>query len=503
VTAPHAVPLRRLGIETPVFVDIHSHVVPSGDDGVRTHEEGLALCAEAAARGTRVLFATPHASPHYPLTPERERRVRDSFEAMRAVAPLELRLGFEVTPAPEVLDDDPARYALEGTDLFLVDAPLSGRDVDFELLLSVGDHARSAGLRPVLAHPEEWIPLLNDRRLAGMLIDRGWTLQVGRRGLFGHGGRIVESVAWSLVQSGAAGLVASDGHRAAKPPFLDALFALVAERLGRAALPLFDGSALEPTRAPRRSEVPALERLRELSLLPEGVECVFVSGSTVTGWAHARSDVDVYVVAAERPPLDGLRRVGVPLREPEVLVAERREGGTRWEIQYWLPSQVEALVAKAERGAEGGVSLASEELAFYHRLAGARAIAGADWLRRVQERLAASRLPSMVLAHAREEAESFVDDAEGLVESGDLVSATLCARKAFGRAVDALLVSKGDLSLSERWRGRRLQRVGPPELGWDRYWAVETLRDYDPDAPRPWLDDTIALTRELLAHASS
>ena len=42
------------------IVDVHSHVVPTGDDGARTIEEGLKLCWDAAKHGTRVLYATPH-----------------------------------------------------------------------------------------------------------------------------------------------------------------------------------------------------------------------------------------------------------------------------------------------------------------------------------------------------------------------------------------------------------------------------------------------------------
>ena len=51
------------------FVDVHSHVVPSGDDGVQSVEEGLALCRAAAERGTAVLFATPHVWPTLTLDP--------------------------------------------------------------------------------------------------------------------------------------------------------------------------------------------------------------------------------------------------------------------------------------------------------------------------------------------------------------------------------------------------------------------------------------------------
>ena len=70
----------------PGFVDIHSHVVPSGDDGAQTVEQGIALCREAARPGTSVLYATPHVWAHLPLTAERERLLLAAFEQVAAGA---------------------------------------------------------------------------------------------------------------------------------------------------------------------------------------------------------------------------------------------------------------------------------------------------------------------------------------------------------------------------------------------------------------------------------
>src|SRR6476646_1071986 len=56
------------------FVDIHSHMVPSGDDGVRSVDEAVELVLEAGSRGTAVQYATPHAMERHPFTDERRRR---------------------------------------------------------------------------------------------------------------------------------------------------------------------------------------------------------------------------------------------------------------------------------------------------------------------------------------------------------------------------------------------------------------------------------------------
>jgi tyrosine-protein phosphatase YwqE len=65
------------------FVDTHSHMVPSGDDGVRSVEEAVELVAEAGRRGTAVQYATPHAMARHPVTDELRRRVLAARDRIR------------------------------------------------------------------------------------------------------------------------------------------------------------------------------------------------------------------------------------------------------------------------------------------------------------------------------------------------------------------------------------------------------------------------------------
>ena len=227
----------------PAFVDCHSHVVPSGDDGAKTLAEGLRLCGIAADADTELLYATPHVWPHLTLTRKREAAILDAFERLRDQAPLELRLGYELTPSAALLDEDPARFVLEGTRLVLVEVPFSG---PADELLAVGEHIEAAGLVPLVAHPERTQAVQERPALAYELAGRGWPLQVNATSLLGQHRPEAEAIGWQLVEEGAAKVVASDGHRETRPPRLDEAYALAAARVGEdAALPLFDGSALE------------------------------------------------------------------------------------------------------------------------------------------------------------------------------------------------------------------------------------------------------------------
>jgi protein-tyrosine phosphatase len=224
------------------FVDVHSHVAPSGDDGAATLEDALELCDIAADAGTAVLFATPHVWPHLPLTEGRERDVRRAFERLRARSRIELRLGFELTPAPPLLLEDPSRYVLEGTEFVLMEVPFAGPAAG---LIELAQHVEDAGLTPLIAHPERTEAVRERPQLAHELAER-WPLQVNATSVLGRHGLESEELAWRLVDAGDAAVVASDGHRLTRPARLDEAYDLVRTRVGEeAALPLFDGSALE------------------------------------------------------------------------------------------------------------------------------------------------------------------------------------------------------------------------------------------------------------------
>ena len=238
----------------PRFVDIHSHVVPSGDDGVQSLPEGLTLGREAFEHGTRLLFATPHVGPHVPpFDADRERRIRRAFRELREQLPLELRLGFELTPMASLLAEDPWRYVLEGTEHVLVEVPFVG---SADLFLEVGAWIERAGLTPVVAHPERTEAVLRNPDLADELAERGWPLQVNASSLLGRHSPEIEREGWRLVEDGLASLVASDGHRAARPMLVDGAYDLVHARVGEErASRLFDGSALGLA-APKASRIP-------------------------------------------------------------------------------------------------------------------------------------------------------------------------------------------------------------------------------------------------------
>lgn len=237
----------------PAFVDCHSHVVPSGDDGAATVEDGLELCDLATDAGTAVLYATPHVSPQLPLPAERERAIRGAYARLRRLARLELRLGFELTPSRALLREDPERFLLEGTQIVLMEVPFLGPATE---LLALAEHVERAGFTPLIAHPERTEAVRERPELAHELAER-WPLQVNATSILGRHGPESEELGWRLLEAGDVAAVASDGHRLTRPARLDEAYEIVVARLVEdQALPLFDGSGLGfslPRSAPSRA----------------------------------------------------------------------------------------------------------------------------------------------------------------------------------------------------------------------------------------------------------
>jgi tyrosine-protein phosphatase YwqE len=68
---------------------------------------------------------------------------------------------------------------------------------------------------------------------------------VNATSLVGYHGKDCEELGWRLVDGGHVRIVGSDGHRASRPPHLDAAYEATRGRLGEErALPLFTGALL-------------------------------------------------------------------------------------------------------------------------------------------------------------------------------------------------------------------------------------------------------------------
>ena len=237
----------------PGGVDAHCHLLPGVDDGADTPEESLAIIRGQQALGLRGAICTPHIMARLPQnTPSHLRQV---FANFTAAAGRELEHSkskiqdskFRLLLAAEYMLDEAFPRHLSSGDLLTIDSslicPTTSGEVEnpkFKIqdstssigqstqqyllvelpqyLLPPGwqdmlDGILAAGITPLLAHPERYLRILDERDIRA-LADRGIALQGNLGSLTGYYGRRVKTLAQTLLDDGLYTTFGTDSHSA-------------------------------------------------------------------------------------------------------------------------------------------------------------------------------------------------------------------------------------------------------------------------------------------------
>jgi protein-tyrosine phosphatase len=196
------------------MIDLHTHVLPGIDDGPAELEAAVELATIASERGVRTLAATPHVSERYPTTVEAMQAGVAELSAQ--LAQREITLG--VCPGGEVEAEriatlEPADlrgFSLAGAGRYLL-VELPWEAMTAEATAALGG-LRTAGLVPIVAHPERYDYVQAAPARLEALAESGALFQVTVSSLLGHHGRSSERAARDLLEAGLAHLLASDVH---------------------------------------------------------------------------------------------------------------------------------------------------------------------------------------------------------------------------------------------------------------------------------------------------
>ena len=243
---------------------------------------------------------------------------------------------------------------------------------------------------------------------------------------------------------------------------------------------------------------------RELTarnLRPDTVKAIFIGGSLARGWAHARSDADVFVVSEQPWTGSRVEVQRVALQPDTVPVDEIHVDGQRWEIRYWQETQIDQIIERVswEAFEAGRISPNLIEMVTADRLTHPLAVEGAEWLAVRRQRMVDSAFGACLTTWSLARADASVEDVIGLLESGDTTSAVLAAQAAFAHLVDAVAASLGECGREWKWRARRMQLLNPAMLPYDEYWDIASMRSYDPDKPEAWARHVIEVCRRVSA----
>jgi protein-tyrosine phosphatase len=195
-------------------IDIHSHILPAVDDGVRSLDEAAGLARSSVAEGVTSIAATPHVRTDWPTTPERmERGVAELAEHLaRAGIPLDIVHGGEIAleRLADLSADDLRRFSLgQNGKYLLVECPYFTSPLE---LVPAIRALKDAGLTAIVAHPER-NPDIEERpsRLAA-LVELGSLAQVTAASVEGNFGRRTKTTALRLLELGLVHVLATDAH---------------------------------------------------------------------------------------------------------------------------------------------------------------------------------------------------------------------------------------------------------------------------------------------------
>lgn len=215
------------------MIDLHTHILPGVDDGVRTEEEAIEFARVAAADGIRTLVATPHCREGF--------YVNERADVLRAVTALGRRLaeenvGVDLVPGaevhlcpdlPERVRDGRAPTLADNGKTLLLELSLSQYPVDLENLVF---QLRLAGVIVLFAHPERIRFFQDDVARYEAVVRLGAFGQITTGSVLGQFGEDVREFSERLLRRRLVHVVASDSHnvRGRKPVLSEGVRAIAA-----------------------------------------------------------------------------------------------------------------------------------------------------------------------------------------------------------------------------------------------------------------------------------
>lgn len=202
-------------MEQLLSVDIHSHLLPALDDGVKTIDEAERIILHFQKLGYRKLITTPHImSDVFKNTPatinEKLKVLKDHLRTKNIDIKLEAAAEYYLDESLSnmIENDQPLmtigkKYLLFETNF--ITEPFSLKDFIFL--------ATTKGYKLILAHPERYLYLHNNIGKAEDLLDRGVLFQMNISSITGYYSKPVQQMAFKLIDRGWVHLLGSDCHQ--------------------------------------------------------------------------------------------------------------------------------------------------------------------------------------------------------------------------------------------------------------------------------------------------
>jgi len=193
--------------------DLHSHLIPGIDDGVKTLDESIDLIKQLKSLGLKKLIVTPHIMEH--RFPNTIKTIRDGYELVKAEVlkqkiDIDLQIGAEYYYDENFINQIRKKELLTFSDNYVlfefsyIHKPFGLEQIVFELL--------NAGYKPILAHPERYKYFSSNPQNYKSLKDLGLFFQVNINSFNNYYGKKAQKAANYLHDNGLIDFLGSDTH---------------------------------------------------------------------------------------------------------------------------------------------------------------------------------------------------------------------------------------------------------------------------------------------------
>lgn len=197
-----------------IGADMHSHLLPGLDDGLKDLDTTVAFVQELHQLGYRKLICTPHIiSDLYPNSPEtilpKLELVREAVKKEGIPVIIEAGAEYMVDPEMETSVKRGDKLLTFGKNLILIEMSYIAASPNIEQAIFA---LRLKGLQPIIAHPERYNFYHSDFTQYDRLVELGCLLQVNLLSLLGYYGKPIKMVAEKLFAKKMVSLVGTDMH---------------------------------------------------------------------------------------------------------------------------------------------------------------------------------------------------------------------------------------------------------------------------------------------------
>ncbi len=196
--------------------DLHCHILFGVDDGADSAEESVRMARIACESGTRGIAATPHCNISEFSRNEWTSEFTKKLVMLNSTL-AELGIPVKIYPGQEVFcgEDVPALLK-SGAFLTLNSSRYVLVEFDFgeydKTVYSKLEQIISAGYVPIVAHPERYGFVQEDKNASLCMKNMGCLLQLNKGSIKGGFGRGAYLASLQMLESRTADIVASDAH---------------------------------------------------------------------------------------------------------------------------------------------------------------------------------------------------------------------------------------------------------------------------------------------------